>query len=192
MLCTAGPPSLALTCWSVSGSTAATAAEITAFTAAEELLYNSLDDRALGIIEATLPATMINHGLATSHLLWNHLAMTYGTMTPSATYTTFVKALSTMIPMDKDPAPCIAELEQLFQLLHDGTVEIPAALQAMIMLKALPPQFDNMAQTLLVSNTTLATFTVVSVRNAILAAYQQQTSNSITRVYSQPHGGRPQ
>lgn len=94
--------------------------------------------------------------------------------------------------MDSDPAPCIAELEQHFQLLQDGGINIPDSLQAMILCKALPPQLEQVTQTLLVQSTTLTAFTIASACQAILAAWMQSVSSSMNCMYNCRGPQRPQ
>jgi len=92
-------------------------------------------------------AAIANSAL-TAKAIWEALHAAFGTTGPSAIFTDFKNVISKKISM-VNPALDIMEMNESFQRLMAATIIIPEVVQAMILLNAIPKEYDGVAQTTL-------------------------------------------
>jgi len=94
-----------------------------------------------------LVAVIANSSL-TAKAVWEALHAAFSTTGPSAIFTDFKNSISKRISM-ANPTIDIMEMYESFQHLTAATVIIPEVVQAMILLNAMPKEYDGVAQTTL-------------------------------------------
>jgi gag-polypeptide of LTR copia-type len=80
--------------------------------------------------------------------IWDHLKANYSQASIGAAYSELSRLLSTSIPSGTHPAPAITKILSHFTYLKDAGFDIPAPVQAMIVLCKLPPTMEVVAQIL--------------------------------------------
>jgi len=91
---------------------------------------------------------VITNSSLTAKAIWEALHAAFGTTGPSAIFADFKNAISKKISM-ASPALDIMEMYKSFQHLMAATIVIPEVVQAMILLNAMPKEYDGVAQTTL-------------------------------------------
>ena len=92
-------------------------------------------------------AVVANSSL-TAKAVWEALHAAFGTTGPSAIFADFKNAISKNISA-ANPTIDIMEMNESFQRLIATTIVIPEIVQAMILLNAMPKEYDGVAQTTL-------------------------------------------
>jgi hypothetical protein len=164
---------------------------IDAAAASKEVLNRaSLCCQSSALINRSLLDSMVNHSFDVMNPrgLWDHLRTLYGTTGPSALYGMLKKALCLRIRKGVDPATDIATLGSVFtQMSTAGTTailaEVPAILRSMILLNALPDDWEDVTRMYLANNNMLAAVTWDTVVTSINSEYQCQLLNK-TKSYS--------
>ena len=120
-----------------------------------EAAWNNRDDQAFGSLVLWIsPAIRQRVALQTSSAaVWTLIATKYGVQSPSLLFMDFQQAISMQLSA-ANPAPKIAEMSEHFGCLTTGNVAIPAMVQAMILLAALPLEYDQLSATILNTTTT--------------------------------------
>ena len=90
---------------------------------------------------------IINIGNA--HTMWTRLQETYGTPGAAGIYVEFKCAINLRIRKNEDPMPRVNELRTIFSYLTTNGLTLPDNAQAMILLSALPHEWEGFASTLL-------------------------------------------
>jgi len=90
-------------------------------------------------------AVVVNSSL-TAKAVWEALHAAFGTTGPSAIFTNFKNVISKKISA-ANPAIDIMEMYESFQRLMAATIVIPEVVQAMILLNAMPKEYDGGTQT---------------------------------------------
>ncbi|EPQ49787.1 hypothetical protein GLOTRDRAFT_134611 [Gloeophyllum trabeum ATCC 11539] len=93
-------------------------------------------------------------------------------MSLGAIYNELRGALSTKIPADQHPAPAFAKISKHFDTLEAAKVKIPALIEGLICLYALPSRYENIAQ-MLVQATSADNMGIGAVREAVTTAWDQ-------------------
>ena len=126
-----------------------TAQAVTTSTAAASVAdalanWNNRDDQAFGSLVLRLtPAIRQRVASQTSSATaWTFIATEYGVQGPSQLFMDFRAAISMKI-LAANPAPQIVEMAEHFGHLTTGQVAIPAIVQAMILLAAMPSGYDS-------------------------------------------------
>ena len=125
---------------------------------------------------------------ATAKAIWEALHAAFGTTGPLAIFTEFKSAISKKISM-ANPALNIMEMNENFQHLTAATIVIPEVVQAMILLNAIPKEYDGVTQTTL-QTTEQSKLTFNYIRDAILMEHSwlkvgqpvKQTTNKLSTV----------
>ena len=78
--------------------------------------------------------------------IWTKLADRYRKPGPSMAYVELKKAISILVPKNADPTPSINAMMSHFSQLEEMTFEVPAKIQALILLTRLPPTIDYIVQ----------------------------------------------
>jgi hypothetical protein len=143
------------------------------------------NSKALGTITLRI-ASHLRHHLSekTAYLAWQSLKQNFGDWSVSAYYLDFKVILATKLSGGNP----ILEMERLMTLLgrlEDTPIELTETLQVMILLAALPPKWDTIAQ-LFFQHTNLAqALTFVNIRKAIIQEYERhdrQTNHSANKL----------
>ncbi|EPQ55124.1 hypothetical protein GLOTRDRAFT_14212, partial [Gloeophyllum trabeum ATCC 11539] len=103
---------------------------------------------------------------------WDQLSSLYSSMSLGAIYNELRGALSTKIPADQHPAPAFAKISKHFDTLEAAKVKIPALIEGLICLYALPSRYENIAQ-MLVQATSADNMGIGAVREAVTTAWDQ-------------------
>ena len=94
-----------------------------------------------------LVAVLANSSL-TAKAIWEVLHAAFGTTGHSAIFANFKNVISKKISIG-NPTLDIMEMNESFQHLMAATIVIPEVVQAMILLNAIPKEYDGVTQTTL-------------------------------------------
>jgi len=135
--------------------------------------WDNKDDQAYGTILLRVNPSMAV--IATSSLtakeVWEALHTAFGMMGPLAIFTNFKNVISKKISA-ANPAIDIMEMNESFQRLMAASIIIPEVVQAMLLLNAIPKEYDGVAQTTL-QTTEQNKLTFNYIRDAILMEYRK-------------------
>jgi len=87
--------------------------------------------------------------------LWNYLHDKYGSPGPASVFADYQYTRHFQISGNSDPAPQIAELNTLYTRLEGNKCNVPSLICAMTLLSAIPQSWDNLATSILTSQTSL-------------------------------------
>jgi len=112
--------------------------------------WDNKDDQAYGIILLWVnpSVAVVANSSLTAKAIWEVLHAAFGTTGPLAIFANFKNAISKKISV-ANPAIDIMEMYEGFQRLMATTIVIPEVVQAMILLNAMPKEYDGVAQTTL-------------------------------------------
>ena len=140
--------------------------------------WSNKDDMAMGYI--TLRVSQSLHHLIANNLssavVWETLRTNFGTQGPALIYADFKSALAIKIPV-REPALEISKMATIFGRMATSQAIIPDIVQGMLLLAALPREYDSVASTIL-QNQTRTTLTFVIVRDAVIANAQRRSNVS--------------
>jgi len=112
--------------------------------------WDNKDDQAYGSILLWVNPSVaaVATSATTANAAWLALYATFSQKGPLAIFTEFKSAISQKISM-ANPAIDIMVMNENFQCLMAARVVIPEIVQAMILLNAIPKQYDGVTQTML-------------------------------------------
>ena len=116
--------------------------------------------------------------------MWTALKATFSAPTVSALYVDFKQILATKLS-GNNPIPEIERLATLFGRLNGSSLRLSENLQAMILLAALPPKWDSVAQMFFQHPNLAAVLTFPNVRKAIVYEYERHgrpTDQSVNKL----------
>ena len=148
---------------------------------------NSLNFQALGIMNSSLAHNILIHGKENVESLWNYLHNNYGFSGSASVFADYQCTRHFQISRNSDPAPQIAELNTLYTRLKKNKCNVPFLICAMTLLSAIPQSWDNLATSILTSQTLLIQLTWDFVSLAI----QSEFSQRLTSAHTAHHSGVP-
>ena len=136
--------------------------------AALQSAWDNRNDQAEGYILLQLSPQCLQAvaSKTTAFDIWTELYTVFGVQGPSQLYANFKQATSCHVHLN-DPAPDLLEISQAFSCLTVAAVIIPPIIQAMILLDALPREYENIGQMLLQMET-ISTLTFKIVQDSML------------------------
>ena len=155
------------------------AAELAAYNAALAAynvalsIWKKENSKAQGIITLRVAAHLRHHILESAYLTWTTLRHMFGAPTVSALYADFKQVLAAKLS-GGNPIPEIECLATLLGRLNGTPLQLSDTLQAMILLAALPPKWDSIAQLYFQRANLAASLTFSNVRRAIVQEYERQ------------------
>ena len=135
--------------------------------------WDNKDDQAYGsiLLQVNPSVAVVASGSATTNAIWLALQTAFGQTGPSAIFTKFKGAISKKISMG-NPALDIMEMNEKFQHLTAAQVIISEVMQAMILLNAIPKEYDGVTQTTL-QTMEASKLTFNYIQDAILMEHSQ-------------------
>jgi len=121
----------------------------------EHARCSSLDSQALGIMNSSLAHNILMHGKENAESIWNYLCNKYGSPGPASVFADYQHTRHFQISGNSNPAPQIAELDTLYTRLKRNKCNILSLIHAMMLLSAIPQSWDNLATSILTSQTLL-------------------------------------
>jgi hypothetical protein len=161
----------------------ATAAQTTEI-GARITAWENKNNQAFGSIVLRLAPSLRQHANAktTAKQVWELLATDYGVDGPSQAFIDFRMTITIKIPAN-NPSPSILQMADKFQRLTAQNIAIPELVQAMVLLAAMPRDYDSLSSTvLLTTETSQLTFKLV--RDHIVAEHNWRLAVGKPRV---PH-----
>ena len=112
--------------------------------------WDNKDNQAYGTILLRVNPSMavVANSCLTAKAIWEVLHAAFGTTGPSAIFADFKNAISKKISV-ANPTINIMEMNESFQRLMAAAIVIPEIMQAMILLNAMPKEYDRVVQTTL-------------------------------------------
>ena len=139
--------------------------------------WDSLDDQAMGLIALRLPDDIRATVLKTeSGETWDEIKKIYGKPGSAGTFGIFKEAINFQIDGRNDPTLALASLNSTFSRLDGSGLTLPEPVKAMILLAALPTQWDSLAMTILSRDATL--LTPSNIMPIIQDEYRRRQSNA--------------
>jgi gag-polypeptide of LTR copia-type/Domain of unknown function (DUF4219) len=134
--------------------------------------WDNDDDAALGSMLLRV-STSLHHHIGqnvTSNGAWTRFQTLFGTQGPSLIFVDFRSTITAKLPA-QNPELEIRKMASIFACLAMSNCTIPNIVQAMILLAAMPREFEQLGATIL-QTTTAANLTFDVVRTAIIAESQ--------------------
>ena len=100
-------------------------------------------------VSGMIQQNIINIGNANT--MWTHFQETYGTPSTAGIYVEFKCAINLRICKNEDPMPCVNKLRTIFSYLAMNGLTLLDNAQAMMLLLALPHEWEGFASTLLMT-----------------------------------------
>ena len=158
----------------------------------ERARRSSLDPQALGIMNSSLAHNILMHGKENAESLWNYLRDKYSSPGPASVFADYQRTRHFQISGNSNPAPQIAELDTLYTRLKGNKCNVPSLIRAMTLLSAIPQSWDNLATSILTSQTSLTQLTWDFVSSAIQSEFSRRSTSAHTaRHLGVPRGDRP-
>jgi len=112
--------------------------------------WDNKDNQAYGtiLLRVNLSVAVIATSSLTAKEVWEALHTAFGTTSPSAIFANLKNVISKKISA-ANPAINIMEMNESFQCLTAANIIIPEVVQAMILLNAIPKEYDGVTQTTL-------------------------------------------
>jgi len=112
--------------------------------------WDNKDDQAYGMILLRVNPSVatVTSSTTTANVVWLALHTAFSQTSPSAIFTEFKSAISQKISA-ASPAINIMAMNENFQHLMAAKLIIPEIVQVMILLNAMPKEYDRVAQTTL-------------------------------------------
>ena len=140
---------------------------------ADQTAWDNADEMALGCITLKLAHNMRTGMVgATSALTWTALQTTFARSSVSAVYQDF-KAAIRMKVGTSNPAKDITKLFTHLERLKANGVTIPDYVQGMMLLNAIPDDWDHVAAYYVQTTTAIANVSFTAIRTAILAEHDR-------------------
>lgn len=111
-------------------------------------------------------------GLASA--LWQALRANFGQEGPSQIYVDFKSTISIRVPVE-NPLPEMTRISERYQRLEAAGVQVPGIIQALLLLSALPKEYDSLASTIL-STTATSALTYNLVRDGVTAEVARRSA----------------
>ena len=135
--------------------------------------WDLADEMALGAITLKLAHTLRTGMVAaTSAATWTALNATFAHTGVSAVYQDFKAAMRVKISMN-NPAKDITRLTTHLERLHANNVVIPDYVQGMMLLNAIPDEWDHVAAYYVQTTNAVASVAIAAIRTAILAEHDR-------------------
>ena len=119
--------------------------------AADLPAHEKNQDKCLGLITSFVSGVIrqnyLNEG--NPNTVWEALHTTYGTPGAAGIFVEFKKIVRMQIKKHNDPATCINEMQSIFGYLAANGLTLPDSAQAMILLSALPTEWEGFTSTIL-------------------------------------------
>ena len=131
------------------------------------------DEQAQGILGLQLSPNLCTHLGATSALSWTALDNAFGQPGIATIYADLQATLHVKISGGQNLQVEMQQLLTLFERLCANSMAISDPIQGMMTLCALPEKWDNIAMVYLQGVNALANVTFTTVRDAIMAEYEQ-------------------
>ena len=125
-----------------------------------------------GIIGSRISQTLCPHIGMTCADTWTNLRTRFGTPGVSKIAADMYAAYLMKLLLTHNPHPDMERMNMLFEHLVANGVDFDDAVQAIILLNAIPKEWSMVAQIYSQSNQTLATTTFLGVRDAIMAEFK--------------------
>ena len=135
--------------------------------------WDEVNEQAQGILGLHLSPNLHTHLGATSALSWTALDNAFGQPGIATVYADLQAALHVKISGTQNPQVEMQQLLTLFERLRANGMAISNPIQGMMTLCALSGKWDNIAMVYLQGVNVLANVTFASVRDAIMAEYEQ-------------------
>ena len=135
--------------------------------------WDEADEQAQGILGLRLSTNLRTHLGATSALSWTALDNAFRQPSVATIYADLQAALLVKILGSQNLQVEMQRLLTLFERLRANGMQISDPIQGMMMLCALPAKWDNVAMVYVQGVNTLANVTFTTVRDAIMAEYEQ-------------------
>jgi len=112
--------------------------------------WDKKDNQAYGtiLLHVNPSVAIVTNSTATANAIWQALQATFSQTGPLAIFTKFKGVISQKISM-ANPTINIMTMNKHFQCLMAATTVIPEIMQVMILLNAMPKEYDRVAQTTL-------------------------------------------
>jgi hypothetical protein len=136
--------------------------------------WENKNDQVFGSIVLRLAPSLHQRAntKTTAKQVWGLLATNYGVDGPSQAFINFRTAITIKIPAN-NPSPSILQMADKFQHLTAQNITIPELVQAMVLLAAMPCDYDSLSSTVL-SMTETSQLTFKLVRDHIVAKHNWQ------------------
>ena len=121
----------------------------------EHTRHSSLDSQTLGIMNSSLAHNILMHRKENAESLWNYLHNKYSSSGPASVFVDYQHTRHFQISRNHDPAPQIAELDTFYIRLKRNKCNVPSLICAITLLSAIPQSWDNLATSILISQTSL-------------------------------------
>ena len=102
--------------------------------------------------------------------LWNALKNQYGESTSTTIYKDFKEAISIRLRAETDPTPQVDKMAAAFERLRGANIVVPEALQAMILLAALPTKWEHLVPIVTIGSK-ISTLAFKSTADVIINAF---------------------
>jgi len=139
--------------------------------------WDNKDDQAYGtiLLRVNPSVAVVANSSLTAKEVWEALHTAFGTTGPSAIFADFKNVISKKISA-ANPAIDIMEMNESFQRLMAANIIIPKVVQAMILLNAIPKEYNGVTQTTLQTmEQNKLTFNYI--QDAILMEYSHLKAN---------------
>ena len=139
---------------------------------AEHSAWNKADNKALGALTLRLAPQIRHYRAATSRTTWTNLVTAFGGTSMSAIYADFKQVINVKLS-GGNPVSEIERMATLFGRLEANQLIVPAALQGLMLLAAMPAKWDNVAQLFMQRQDLRNALTLEGVRTAITQEYER-------------------
>jgi hypothetical protein len=140
--------------------------------------WDEANEQAQGILGLRLSTNLHTHLGATAHASWQALDNAFGQPGISSIYADLQAALHMKILGSQNPQVEMQRLLTLFERLRANGMQINDPIQGMMLLNALPMKWDGVTMVYLQGQNVLANVTFASVRDAIMAEFEQTSRPS--------------
>jgi gag-polypeptide of LTR copia-type len=140
--------------------------------------WDEADEQAQGILGLRLSTNLRTHLGATAHALWQALDNTFGKPGIFSIHADLQAALHVKISGGQNLQVEMQWLLTLFERLRANSMAISDPIQGMMLLNALPPKWDGVSMAYLQGQNVLSNVTFASVRDAIMAEFEQTSRPS--------------
>jgi gag-polypeptide of LTR copia-type len=155
--------------------------------------WNEADEQAQGILGLRLLTNLHTYLGVTAHASWQALDNAFGQPGISSIYADLQATLHMKISGSQNPQVEMQRLLTLFERLCANGMQINNPIQGMMLLDALPLKWDGVAMVYLQGQNVLANVTFASVRDAIIAEFEQTSrpsSLAVQKISAVKHKGK--
>src|ERR1700689_5821468 len=136
------------------------------------IAFKKEDNKALGAIGFRLALHLRHHRGDTARITWENLKGQFGAPSVSASFANFKNAINLKLS-GGNPIPEIERMATLFGRLSDNDLEVSDNMEALLLLAALPPKWDSVAQLFMQRPNLRDDLTFENVRVAIMQEYER-------------------